>query len=74
MTFAPATAVIEIGAFLETKISAFKAHTSQQPLWSLFEQNVRKRGAQEMFHLAAAVKTVQSGEVETDLFAGVGEE
>lgn len=74
VTFAPATAVIEIGEFLETKISAFKAHTSQQPLWSMFEENTRKRGAKEMFHLAAAVKTMQPGEVESDLFAGVVEE
>src|SRR5437763_11805334 len=35
-TFAPQTAVIDIGNHLETKIAAFKAHTSQQPLWGIF--------------------------------------
>jgi hypothetical protein len=55
---------------LETKIAAFKAHTSQAPLFSLFEENVRKRGNTELFNLAASVKP---GPVrhETDLFEGV---
>jgi LmbE family N-acetylglucosaminyl deacetylase len=62
--------VIDIGNHLETKIAAFKAHTSQAPLWALFEENVRKRGEREMFHLSASVKP---GPVrhETDLFEGV---
>ena len=70
--FAPQTAVIDIGNHLETKIAAFKAHTSQQPLWRLFEENARKRGAREMFHLAASVKP---GPIknETDLFDGIDE-
>jgi LmbE family N-acetylglucosaminyl deacetylase len=66
----PASAVIEIGNYLETKIAAFKAHTSQQPLWSLFEEYSRKRGGRELFHLAASVK-VGSVEQESDLFSGV---
>jgi LmbE family N-acetylglucosaminyl deacetylase len=70
VTFAPATAVIEIGGFLETKIQAFKAHASQQPLWSLFEENARKSGAKEMFHLAAATKPPRT-QRENDLFDGV---
>lgn len=70
ITFSPHTAVIDIGNHLETKIAAFKAHKSQAPLWSLFEENARKHGARELFHLAAAVS---GGAVkqETDLFAGV---
>jgi LmbE family N-acetylglucosaminyl deacetylase len=70
VTLSPETAVIEIGKHLETKIAAFKAHTSQAPLWPLFEQNVGKRGAREMFHLAAAIPP---GPVrhESDLFEGV---
>jgi LmbE family N-acetylglucosaminyl deacetylase len=70
ITLPPQTAVIDIGKHLETKITAFKAHTSQAPLWALFEENVRKRGEKEMFHLAASVK---HGPVrhETDLFDGV---
>jgi len=72
VTFAPATAAIEIGAVLEAKVAAFKAHTSQQPLWSVFEGNVRKRGPQETFHLAAAIKQPPL-QMETDLFAGIAE-
>jgi LmbE family N-acetylglucosaminyl deacetylase len=70
ITFSPATTVVEIGDYLETKIAAFKAHGSQAPLWPLFEESVRKRGPQEMFHLAAFT---QAGPIktETDLFAGI---
>jgi LmbE family N-acetylglucosaminyl deacetylase len=73
ITLAPATAYIEISAYLETKIAAFKAHTSQAPLFPLLENNVRQRGGREMFHLAASMipgPIVQ----ETDLFAGVKED
>jgi LmbE family N-acetylglucosaminyl deacetylase len=70
ITFAPATTVIEIGEHLETKIAAFKAHTSQRPLWPLFEENVRTRGPHEMFHLAAFTRAGQIKE-ETDLYAGI---
>lgn len=72
ITLPPATAIIEIGDYLETKIAAFKAHTSQAPLWPRFESHVRQRGRQEMFHLVARVTPgliVQ----ETDLFAGIKE-
>ena len=72
VTLPPATAIIEIGDYLETKIAAFKAHTSQAPLWPLFESHVRRRGRQEMFHLAARI-TPGLIEQETDLFAGVEE-
>ncbi|HXR17034.1 MAG TPA: PIG-L family deacetylase [Terriglobales bacterium] len=68
----PATATIEIGDYLETKIAAFKAHTSQAPLWPQFESHVRQRGRQEMFHLIARV-TPGLIEQETDLFAGIKE-
>jgi LmbE family N-acetylglucosaminyl deacetylase len=68
----PATAIIEIGDYLETKIAAFKAHTTQSPLWPLVESHVRQRGRQEMFHLAARV-TPGLIEQETDLFAGIEE-
>lgn len=70
VTFAPATATIEIGSFLDTKIQAFKSHASQQPLWSLFENNVRNRGSKELFHLAAAIKPARANP-ENDLFDGV---
>jgi LmbE family N-acetylglucosaminyl deacetylase len=70
VTLPPPTTVIEIGDRLDTKIEAFKAHTSQQPLWSVFEEHVRKRGRRELFHLVAAVKADSMAE-ESDLFAGV---
>jgi LmbE family N-acetylglucosaminyl deacetylase len=72
ITLPPATATIQIGGYLETKIAAFKAHLSQQPLWPVFEQNVRRRGPVEKFHLLASVKP---GDVafEDDLFAEVTE-
>jgi LmbE family N-acetylglucosaminyl deacetylase len=73
VTLAPITTVIEIGNYLETKIEAFRAHASQQPLWSLFEEFARKRGRRELFHLVAAVKADPVAP-ETDLFAGVTEE
>lgn len=66
----PITASIEIGKHLETKVAAFKAHTSQAPLVARWEDMVRRRGGKEMFNLAA---TSRLGEIvhETDLFAGV---
>ena len=73
ITFSPQTAIVDIGDYLETKIAAFKAHKTQAPLWTLFEENVRKRGRCEMFHLAASVG---AGAIkhECDLFDGVGAE
>jgi LmbE family N-acetylglucosaminyl deacetylase len=73
ITLAPPTAVIEIGNYLETKIEAFRAHVSQQPLWPLFEEYARQRGKRELFHLAAAVKADPARQ-ESDLFADVNEE
>jgi LmbE family N-acetylglucosaminyl deacetylase len=72
VTLPPATAIIEIGDYLETKIAAFQAHTSQAPLWPLFESHMRGRGRQERFHLAARM-TPGLIEPETDLFQGVEE-
>jgi len=66
----PITTTIEIGDYLETKIAAFKAHASQAPLWPMFEENMRKRGRRETFHLAASAISALP-ESETDLFAGV---
>ena len=67
ISFPPATAIVDIGEHLETKIAAFKAHTSQAPLWQLFEDNVRRRGPREMFHLAAQIEASPLTP-ETDLF------
>jgi LmbE family N-acetylglucosaminyl deacetylase len=69
----PSTAIVELSAAeFDTKIAAFKRHTSQAPLFAFFEATIRKRGRQELFHLAAA-STPRKIEVEKDLFAGVTE-
>jgi len=69
----PFSAVVELGKEgLETKIAAFKCHLSQAPLFPLFEETVRKRGPQELFHLAASA-TPKKVEMETDLFTGIQE-
>jgi LmbE family N-acetylglucosaminyl deacetylase len=69
----PTSTVIEVAQYLDVKIQAFKAHTSQAPLSPYFERAVRPHGTKEMYHLAAAV-TPRSCEHETDLFAGVQED
>jgi hypothetical protein len=51
------------------KISAFKAHKPSLR-WPLFEENIRKLGPQEMFHLAASTKAGPARQ-EKDLFEGV---
>jgi LmbE family N-acetylglucosaminyl deacetylase len=69
----PTTTVIQIGDFMEEKIRAFKSHVTQAPLWPRFEENARKHGQQETFHLAAASGYEQL-QPETDLFTRVREE
>jgi LmbE family N-acetylglucosaminyl deacetylase len=64
-----ATAVIEVGQYLETKLQAFKAHTTQSPLFQMFESRMRQFGGQERFHLAASLSPAV--QPETDLFAGI---
>jgi LmbE family N-acetylglucosaminyl deacetylase len=69
----PSTAIIELSPHeMDTKIAAFKSHTSQAPLFAFFEATIRKRGRLELFHLAAA-STPRKIEVEKDLFAGITE-
>ena len=53
VSLAPITAVIDIAAFLETKVDAFKQHTSHAPLFPIFEGLVQRRNAKEYFHLSA---------------------
>jgi len=73
VALAPATAIIDIAEHVETKIAAFRAHTSQSPIFPRFEAAVRARGQSEFFHLAAT-STPRKMENETDLFAGVTED
>jgi LmbE family N-acetylglucosaminyl deacetylase len=72
VTLSTATAIIEVGQYLETKLEAFKAHATQAPLFPLFESRMRQHGGQERFHLAASVSSGQA-QPETDLFAGIEE-
>jgi LmbE family N-acetylglucosaminyl deacetylase len=68
----PCTATVDIAPFLDEKIRAFKAHTTQAPLMERVEKTMRKFGSKELFHLAAKYKP--SGiEQETDLLTGLSE-
>lgn len=71
VSLSPSSAVIKLEPQeFETKIAAFKCHTSQAPLFPVFENTMRKRGQLELFHLAAA-STPRKAETEMDLFAGI---
>lgn len=70
VALAPASAIIEVGPYFDRKVEAFKAHTTQSPLVPVFENAIRQRGRQELFHLAASTKP-RNIELETDLFSGV---
>lgn len=73
VSLAPCTTVIELQPHeIEAKITAFKQHTSQQPLFNFFEETVRHRRQMEVFHLANRIEPCKA-EQETDLFAGVKE-
>lgn len=73
IALAPASAIIDVSDYFDCKVEAFKAHTTQSPLVPVFENAVKQRGRQELFHLAASVNPRQI-ELETDLFAGVVED
>lgn len=70
---APATTAIDIAGYWEQKIRAFHAHTTQAPLFPIFERNVSNSRGRELFHLAAAISPRQI-ELETDLFSGVSDD
>jgi LmbE family N-acetylglucosaminyl deacetylase len=73
VALAPSTAVIKLEPReIDVKIAAFKAHTSQAPLFGFFEETIRKRGKMEVFCLANSSRP-RKVETETDLFAGVEE-
>lgn len=69
VTSPPPTTSIEIGSYLQTKIDAFQAHTSQLPLFARVSETLKNIGPQEKFHLAAAAN--HASLPETDLFAGI---
>jgi len=67
---APATAIIDIGPYVDTKIAAFKTHTSQSPLFPIFEHIVRQRLSKERFILFGKSEPSEML-IEDDLFAGI---
>jgi len=70
---APATAVIPIGDYLDIKIAAFKAHTTQSPVFPTVIPAILARGREERFHLVAASEPSDIA-MQSDLFAGVCED
>lgn len=66
----PITTVIEIGKYLETKIAAFEAHSTQAPVFPVVRDTILSRAQNEVFHLAATSEPATLTP-ETDLFAGV---
>lgn len=71
VALSPTTAVIDLTREqIDTKVAAFKRHTSQSPLFDFFDRTVHARGECERFHLVAA-SAPQDMQFETDLFAGV---
>ena len=69
----PVTAIIQIGQYLETKVAAFEAHTTQAPVFPLVRQHILARAREERFHLVA--RSVPSEiRMETDLFEDVKED
>jgi LmbE family N-acetylglucosaminyl deacetylase len=71
VALSPTTAVIDLTREqIDSKVAAFKRHTSQSPLFDFFDRTVHARGECERFHLAAAV-TPQDLQRESDLFEGI---
>jgi LmbE family N-acetylglucosaminyl deacetylase len=67
---APITTVIQIGDHVDTKIAAFKAHTTQAPVFPRVTEHILARGREEMYHLAAT-SAPRPAVRETDLFANL---
>jgi LmbE family N-acetylglucosaminyl deacetylase len=68
----PCSTTIDIQLFVEEKIRAFQAHTTQEPLWKPFAKAMRRFGDKELFHLAATNQPIAM-ETETDLLTGISE-
>lgn len=72
VALAPASVTIDVGRYVETKLEAFKAHTTQNPLYERVAGRLRKLGTEEWF-LLVATRQPQKINAETDLFEGVAE-
>ena len=69
---APWTLALDIRSVQARKFEAFKQHSSQRPLMESSRAMFEEFGHTE-YYLLAAGKEPRAAEVETDLFAGVGE-
>jgi LmbE family N-acetylglucosaminyl deacetylase len=67
---APTSATLDIHAFVEDKIRAFQAHSTQTS--PIVERVIRQQGGIETYHLAAACE-VHTVQMENDLFASLEE-
>jgi len=70
---APATTVLEIGDYVNTKVAAFAAHASQAPVFPMVRDTILARAKQELFHLAATSRPSKAV-VEMDLLENVVED
>jgi LmbE family N-acetylglucosaminyl deacetylase len=70
VSLSPNNAVIDIGPYRETKVQAFRAHMTQEPLFPLFEQRIARGDKKELFHLAASIHPGPISQ-EDDLLTGV---
>ena len=73
VALAPASVTIDVGRYVDIKLAAFKAHTTQNPLYERFLGRMRQLGTQELF-LLAATREPQKLRAETDLFEDVIDE
>lgn len=68
----PVDAVVDVRPYVQRKLDAFHAHTTQAPLFTRLDEYVRQSGGCERFHVAAATvgfrRELLSG---GDLFAGM---
>jgi LmbE family N-acetylglucosaminyl deacetylase len=69
--FMPITTIIDISDLVDTKLKAFKLHSSQQDWMSRLEDWIRANHNTEPYHRASST-VMGLPELETDLFTGLG--
>jgi LmbE family N-acetylglucosaminyl deacetylase len=68
--FMPITTVIDISDLVDTKLDAFKLHSSQQQWTSRLKEWIEANSNTEAYHLASSI-IGHPQDIETDLFAGI---
>ena len=71
LCLAPTSATLDVHLFVDDKIRAFQAHTSQTS--TVVENAIRQQHGIETYHLAAGC-TLRTMELESDLFSSVPDE